>query len=184
MFHGYPFGTKGYKVYDLSTKTCFLSRDVVFKESNFSFKHWLSNSKFVPISSCPNMFPSQPIIPDSSSSFPTVEFTPSFSTDLVVPLDEFPDLVHPDSNHSIFLVMFLNPNLMINLLDSPIELGNLLVIFRTITATWLLHMCLPWFHFLNQMLPLLLVIHVFFILLLQHFPTPNFLLPINPLPLH
>nr|POE71268.1 hypothetical protein CFP56_71153 [Quercus suber] len=28
------------------------------------------------------------------------EFTPSFSTDLAVPPDEFPDLVHPDSNHS------------------------------------------------------------------------------------
>ena len=84
----------------------------------------------------------------------------------------------------ILLVMFLNPNLMINLLDSPLELENLLVIFRTIIATWLLHMCLPRFHFLNQMLPLLLVIQVFFILLLQHFPMPNFLLPINHLPLH
>ena len=100
MFLGYPFGTKGYKVYDLATKTCFVSRDVVFKESIFPFKHWLSNSKSVPISSCPNMFPSQPIIPNSSSSFPTAEFTPSFSIDLAVPPDEFPDLVHPDSNHS------------------------------------------------------------------------------------
>ena len=100
MFLGYPFGIKGYKVYDLATKTCFVSRDVVFKESIFPFKHWLSNSKSVPISSCPNMFPSQPIIPDSSSSFPTAEFTPSFFTDLAVPPDEFPDLVHPDSNHS------------------------------------------------------------------------------------
>ena len=100
MFLGYPFGTKGYKVYDLATKTCFVSRDVVFKENIFPFKHWLSNSKSVPISSCSNKFPSQPIIQDSSSSFPTAEFTPSFCTDLVVPPDEFPDLVHPDSNHS------------------------------------------------------------------------------------
>ena len=100
MFLGYPFGTKGYKVYDLATKTCFVSRDVVVKENIFPFKHWLSNSKSVPISSCSNMFPSQPIIQDSSSSFPTAEFTPSFCTDLVVPPDEFPDLVHPDSNHS------------------------------------------------------------------------------------
>ena len=57
-FLGYPFGTKGYNVYDLATKTCFVSRDVVFKESIFPFKHWLSNSKPVPISSYPNMFPS------------------------------------------------------------------------------------------------------------------------------
>ena len=57
MFLGYPFGTEGYKVYDLATKTCFVSRDVVFKETIFPFKHWLSHSKLVSIHSCPSMFP-------------------------------------------------------------------------------------------------------------------------------
>ena len=108
MFIGYPFGTKGYKVYDLATKTCFVSRDVVVKETIFLFKHWMSHSKSISIPSCPSMFPSlpvisdssQPIILDSSSSFPTTEFTPSFSIDLAIPPDEFPDLVHPDSDSS------------------------------------------------------------------------------------
>ena len=39
VFLGYPFGTKGYKLYDLAFRTCFVSRDVVFKESCFPFKH-------------------------------------------------------------------------------------------------------------------------------------------------
>ena len=44
IFLGYPHGTKGYKLYDLSSKTCFLSRDVVFKENIFPFKSWVSRS--------------------------------------------------------------------------------------------------------------------------------------------
>ena len=108
MFIGYPFGTKGYKVYDLATKTCFVSRDVVVKETIFLFKHWMSHSKSISIPSCPSMFPSlpvisdssQPVILDSNSSFPTTEFTPSFSIDLAIPPDEFPNLVHPDSDSS------------------------------------------------------------------------------------
>ena len=39
IFLGYPFGTKGYKLYDLSTRTLFLSRDVIFNETIFPFKH-------------------------------------------------------------------------------------------------------------------------------------------------
>ena len=38
VFLGYPHGTKGYKLYDLSSKTCFQSRDVVFEENIFPFK--------------------------------------------------------------------------------------------------------------------------------------------------
>ena len=100
MVLGYPFGTKGYKVYDLATKTSFVSRDVIFKESIFLFKHWISHSKSFSIPSSPSMFLSQPVILDSGPSFPTAEFTPSFSIDLVVPPNEFPDLVHLDSNSS------------------------------------------------------------------------------------
>ncbi|XP_074304193.1 uncharacterized protein LOC141638914 [Silene latifolia] len=35
---GYPFGKKGYKVYDLETHKCFFSRDVKFQEHIFPFK--------------------------------------------------------------------------------------------------------------------------------------------------
>lgn len=37
MFLGYPFGIKGYKLFDLSTNTIFVSRDVVFHEHIFPF---------------------------------------------------------------------------------------------------------------------------------------------------
>ncbi|XP_074278436.1 uncharacterized protein LOC141602025 [Silene latifolia] len=35
---GYPFGKKGYKVYDLETHKCFFSEDVKFREHIFPFK--------------------------------------------------------------------------------------------------------------------------------------------------
>ena len=37
VFLGYPFGAKGYKVYDLSTKSVFISSDVIFHEDIFPF---------------------------------------------------------------------------------------------------------------------------------------------------
>jgi len=44
IFHGYPFGMKGYKLYDLHLHTVFVSRDVVFHENIFPFalKHPIS----------------------------------------------------------------------------------------------------------------------------------------------
>ena len=44
IFLGYPHGIKGYKLYDLATKTCFVFRDVIFKETVFPFKSWFSKS--------------------------------------------------------------------------------------------------------------------------------------------
>ena len=44
IFLGYPHDTKGYKLFDLSSKTCFLSKDVVFKENIFPFKSWVFKS--------------------------------------------------------------------------------------------------------------------------------------------
>ena len=37
VFLGYPFWVKGYKVYDLSTKSVFIFRDVIFHENIFPF---------------------------------------------------------------------------------------------------------------------------------------------------
>ena len=108
IFLGYPFGSKGYKLYDLSTKSCFISRDVVFRESVFPFKHWTakSGSSYLPINHC--MFPSQPFVPDSFQvQVPLVlaKFSPPLSSVDVVPPDEFLDLVSHDQvdsalNHS------------------------------------------------------------------------------------
>lgn len=38
VFLGYPSSHKAYKVYDLDSKICFVSRDVVFFEDKFSFR--------------------------------------------------------------------------------------------------------------------------------------------------
>ena len=36
---GYPYGQKGWKVYDLETHEIFVSRDVTFFENQFPFHH-------------------------------------------------------------------------------------------------------------------------------------------------
>ena len=103
IFLGYHFGTKGYKLYDLASRTCFVSRDVVFKESCFPFKHWISKSTPIPsFSSSDSMFRPQSVLPKSSTSpvstdpftlSVSAEFTPAFTTNIATPPDEFPDLV-------------------------------------------------------------------------------------------
>ena len=97
IFLGYPQGVKGYKLYDLRTKTCFLSRDVVFKEFVFPFKSWISKYVTTP-SSSHSTFPPQTSIPDQSSNIPnaSAEFSPPITLfDIAMPPDDFPDLVHP-----------------------------------------------------------------------------------------
>ena len=44
VFLGYPFGQKAYKLFDLTTKKIFTSRDVVFHESHFPFQTLPSSS--------------------------------------------------------------------------------------------------------------------------------------------
>ena len=96
IFLGYPFGTKGYKLYDLSTKSVFLSRDVIFKESIFPFKHWLSKPVPFPSSTSHSMFPCQPSIPESIPLVSTELSLPFSPIDTTMPPNEFLDLVHPD----------------------------------------------------------------------------------------
>ena len=108
IFLGYPFGTKVYKLYDLASKTCFVSRVVVFKESCFPFKHWTAKSTSIPsFPSSNSMFPDQPVLPVSSpspistniSTLPvSTEFTLAFTIDIAAPPDEFLDLVPLPSN--------------------------------------------------------------------------------------
>lgn len=38
VFVGYPFGQKGYRVYDIESKTIYTSRDVIFHENVFPFR--------------------------------------------------------------------------------------------------------------------------------------------------
>ena len=75
-FLGYPFNVKGYKVFDLSSHSVFISRDVTFHESIFPYKTSISNST-PPIESsvplpCTSSLPFDDIIsPSSHSAIPT-----------------------------------------------------------------------------------------------------------------
>jgi hypothetical protein len=54
VFIGYPYKIKGYKLFDLSTKTIFISRDVIFHESvfpyhpNFKLSHIIHHNIILP----------------------------------------------------------------------------------------------------------------------------------------
>ena len=143
IFLGYPFGTKGYKLYDLSTRTLFLSRDVIFKETVFPFKHWLPKLVSSSTSSYHNVFPSQQPVPDHDPLISS-EFSLPFSAgDTAVPPDEFPDLVHPDQSSQSDLSSQPEPSapadlplfhLHCPLLESPLGLINFLLISMIITA--------------------------------------------------
>lgn len=61
VFISYPFGQKGYKVYDLITHKCFITRDVIFREEIFPYQSShqssssnLTSSNDVPIVSLTN----------------------------------------------------------------------------------------------------------------------------------
>ena len=97
----------------MATRTCFFSRDVIFKETVFPFKSWFSNTIPPPSPVIDSMFPSNPCVsvqPSPLHSIPTplpivfAEFSPTFNIcDTIVVLNEFPDLVtsnpyHPDAS--------------------------------------------------------------------------------------
>ena len=110
------------KLYDLSNKTVFLSRDVIFKEAIFSFKHWLPKPTPSSPSTSQNVFPSHPPLPKSIPSISAKFSLPFNSVDTAIPPDEFPDLVHLDLDSSlpVIAVQPEPPALAAPLLDLPI----------------------------------------------------------------
>ena len=75
VFLGYPFGVKGYKLFDLTTKRLFISRDVHFLETVFPFispSHSFSPHTNIPLS---HLFPSIAQPPASLFDFPTSDGT-------------------------------------------------------------------------------------------------------------
>jgi len=67
LFIGYPYNIKGYKLFDLSTHTIFVSRDVVFHENVFPYHPHFQFSQF----QFPNIVLPAPI-PDSNVLFPSI----------------------------------------------------------------------------------------------------------------
>nr|AAC67205.1 putative retroelement pol polyprotein [Arabidopsis thaliana] len=53
IFVGYPFGQKGWKVYDLSTNEFIVSRDVVFRENVFPYATNEGDTIYTPPVTCP-----------------------------------------------------------------------------------------------------------------------------------
>jgi transposase InsO family protein len=99
VFLGYPFGTKGYKLLDLSSNTCFVSRDVIFHESMFPFHK--STSLIHPTSSLDSVSTSPPVpfISSSPPSMPSSFIPPSMPSSL--PLTSSPPSPDTHSAHSI-----------------------------------------------------------------------------------
>ena len=107
VFLGYPFGVKGYKLLDLTTKRLFVSRDVHFLETIFPFispSHSFSPHTSIPL---PHIFPSVAQPPTSLFDFPTSN--PSASLPQVHNPDNLsildipfsPNLPLDDSSHSV-----------------------------------------------------------------------------------
>lgn len=93
VFIGYPFGQKGYKLYDLETHHTFISRNVVFHEKNFPFLETQNHSKIpkpVPKITLPLVNPSNDFEQDdgyfrSLASIDPQSSSPKDSTPAVTP---------------------------------------------------------------------------------------------------
>ncbi|BBG95385.1 RmlC-like cupins superfamily protein [Prunus dulcis] len=96
IFLGYPYGTKGYRVYDLTTGKIFISRDVIFHETTFPFPSSATDSSLVFPLSHPTHFDDAPTpgLPSPSSQFPAPDLAlePLPAPALALPA---PDLVLP-----------------------------------------------------------------------------------------
>ncbi|CAL2268146.1 unnamed protein product [Prunus armeniaca] len=109
VFLGYPSGQKAYKLFDITTRKLFTSRDVVFHESYFPFKSLPSFSHTEPpppvlplplsdLSYTPLISPDLPSARTSSHSAP-LDLTASFDTNApVFPSDTV--AASPPSPHS------------------------------------------------------------------------------------
>ena len=94
IFLGYPYGIKGYRVYDLEQHKIFVSRDVTFFENEFPFEHipTSNESLMLPIPTtstidddeqiqCPALPEIDATIPiEQHEPLPTIETTPENST--------------------------------------------------------------------------------------------------------
>ncbi|KAL9245201.1 hypothetical protein vseg_018879 [Gypsophila vaccaria] len=118
VFIGYPFGQKGYKVYDLDAHKIFVSRDVIFREHVFPYKSTISDPPLdhtIPSASLGNPTHSDyfPIPITSSSPSISLPYSPyasqpscstlSPSQPLFQTLDSLPSDIHssPSSLHSL-----------------------------------------------------------------------------------
>jgi hypothetical protein len=119
VFLGYPFGTKGYKLLDLSSNTCFVSRDVIFHESIFPFHN--STSLIHPNSSLDSVSDS-PIVPFISTSPPSIPSPHSLPFSFI-PTSSLPLTSSPSSPDTHTVSSMSSPNFDHSVSDSTIPLA-------------------------------------------------------------
>uniref|UniRef100_A0A1S3X8G1 Uncharacterized serine-rich protein C215.13-like n=1 Tax=Nicotiana tabacum TaxID=4097 RepID=A0A1S3X8G1_TOBAC len=101
IFLGYPFAKKGYKLYNLTTKKCLISRDVIFHEHYFPFSQSHPTTTSIPSPCIPGSTPST-VYPESSNSASSPSSS-SFS-DTAAPLS-----LTSSSPHSILVAPSSSP---------------------------------------------------------------------------
>lgn len=114
VFLGYPFGTKGYKLLDLTTNTIFISWDVIFHESIFPFHQSTSSSPHSIETPLPVF---HPLLFPALSHFPQLitlhHITPILSRPLAaLLLPHCPQFLH------LLLHLLSHP---LNLLEDPLD---------------------------------------------------------------
>ena len=115
VFLGYTYGVKGYKLLNLQTKSCFISRDFSFHESVFPFKSLPSS---LPLSQSDPFYhdciPDAPPLPVTNSIHHSTPLTdPSAPIDSTILEDHFIDFLE---DLSVFI-----PNDIIDKPDLPID---------------------------------------------------------------
>ena len=106
VFLGYPFNVKGYKLLDLDSHSTFLSRDVIFHESDFPFSNTSSQSlNLIPLPIFSSNFAQTSVLTNFPSSNPFYSSLPIFDDTIVQihhdfdeDIQEFPDV--SDSPHA------------------------------------------------------------------------------------
>ena len=130
IFLGYPFGVKGYRLYDISLKQFFVSKDVIFHEHLFSYaspKHPISSS--IPL----NVLP---VVISSSDDSNLVSSSSPHTSQSNLTRSGIPSVSTPPINSIKYFV-------------GPLDLEFNQVICRNIIVSWLLlllqfhHLLLP-----------------------------------------
>jgi hypothetical protein len=123
IFLGYPYGVKGYRLYDTSLNTFFISRDVIFHEDIFPY----SSSTFSSKSSCSN----QNVIPTFIHSIDNSVFASHPTSP--------PESTSTSFSHSHMMKTHCPYHLfLLGHFVGPLEQGSNQVIYRNITVNWLL----------------------------------------------
>jgi hypothetical protein len=102
IFIGYPFGIKGFKVFDIQTNSIIVSRDVIFHESVFPYKtsHFPPSDDFVSSSVLPIPVPADDFVfPNNSVSPHTNHISDSVSISLTDNVsDSIDNVISSNSN--------------------------------------------------------------------------------------